>query len=100
MISAFTFDIGIIHYDICLPCMQPIIPKNSAFSAEQKIFICYVILHGGMSLILQLQLYQSVVKKTQCKITWQTEFFNSTEITLSQRSWPAHKERLSQNENI
>ena len=62
MISTFTFGIGIIHYDICLPCMQTIILKNSAFSAELNIFICYVNLHGGMPLILQLQLYKSVVK--------------------------------------
>ena len=34
VISTFTFGIGIIHYDICLPFIQTIIPKNSAFSAE------------------------------------------------------------------
>ena len=54
MISAFSLSIGIIHYDIYLLCMQTIIPQNSASSAEKKIFICYVILHGDMPLILQL----------------------------------------------
>ena len=42
------------YLELC--CMQTIILQNSAFSAGFKIFICYVILHGGMHLILQLQL--------------------------------------------
>ena len=36
VIFAFTFSIGIIHYDICLPCMQTIILQNSAYSVEKK----------------------------------------------------------------
>ena len=44
--------------------MQAIFIQNSAFSAEKNIFICYVILHGGVPLILHLQLQQSAVKKS------------------------------------
>ena len=100
MISAFTFSFEIIHYDICLPCMQTIILQNSAFSAEKKIFICYVILHSGMPVILQLKLYQSVVKKLNAKLHSKHNLLIPQKSHYSQRPWPVHKGRMSQNEHL
>ena len=80
--------------------MQTIILYNSAFSAEKKLFICNVILHGGMLLILQLQLYQSVVKKLNAKLHSKHNLLIPQKSHYSQRPWPILKETMSQNEHL